>query len=261
MHLLVSKAVLLEGHAAELSCMNVLVDLGCFNVCVASCLLSIVITAWCMQPLRQSSLVTRIGCMPCCRNGTWCVCWSPVNEYQLFSGDGCGAVRLWDIRRSGCRALLDFNNTERPKPTAAASTTAAVTALTAAGGRKRPRSGNQQQQQQLQQGQGSMRLAGEDFEAAAVAARPGTALAHEGAVTGVLATQDGLNLVTAGGDQRVRLWDAGESWMGQHWQLAPAACAAPQACMAVLATLIALDLHPSRSGCNYVSCLERQLVL
>lgn len=33
-------------------------------------------------------------------------------------------------------------------------------------------------------------------------------LAHEGPVTGILATSDGLNLVTTGSDNRVRLWDS-----------------------------------------------------
>lgn len=78
-----------------------------------------------------------------------------------------------------------------------------------------------------------------------MAATPGTALAHEGAVTSVLAMQDGLNLLTAGSDQRVRLWDAGESWAGRDCWLGHAACAARQACMTVLVTLVALDLNPS----------------
>lgn len=139
-----------------------------------------------------------------CRSGTWSICWSPSNEYQLFSGDGTGAVRLWDIRRSGCRALLSFNTTQRPKPTAAASTPAGL--YQAAAGRKRARTGDLQHQQQ-----GAQLIAGEQpGVGGSSSAAAGTAVAHEGAVTGILATQDGLNLVTAGFDHRVRLWDAGE---------------------------------------------------
>lgn len=132
-----------------------------------------------------------------CRSGTWCVCWSPSNEYQLFSGDGSGAVRLWDIRRSGCRALLDFNTTQRPKPTAPASSPAPNPTA-----RKRARTGDLA-------GHG---LSGDEEDGLVQHSRSkatGAAVAHEGAVTGLLATQDGLSLVSSGVDHKVRLWDAG----------------------------------------------------
>lgn len=140
---------------------------------------------------------------PPCRNGTWCVCWSPSNEFQLFSGDGSGAVRLWDIRRSGCRAMLDFNTTQRPsRPTAAAST---PTIPGAAPARKRARSRAEcsphQQQPSLPGVSG--------LDGGWGSRTAGAAVAHEGAVTGLLAMQDGLSLVSAGTDHRVRLWDAG----------------------------------------------------
>jgi hypothetical protein len=38
-------------------------------------------------------------------------------------------------------------------------------------------------------------------------------VAHEGAVTGLLAMQDGLSLLSSGLDHRVRLWDAGETYV------------------------------------------------
>jgi DNA excision repair protein ERCC-8 len=123
------------------------------------------------------------------------VSWSPSNEYQLFSGDGSGAVRLWDIRRSGCRALLDFNTTQRPKPITAPASTPADNSQQ--GGRKRARGGVQGEEEAGLGGRGKA---------------TGAAVAHEGAVTGVLATQDGLSLVSAGTDHRVRLWDAGEGF-------------------------------------------------
>lgn len=37
----------------------------------------------------------------------WCVAWSAHSEYELLSGDGGGQVRVWDVRRAGCRAVLD----------------------------------------------------------------------------------------------------------------------------------------------------------
>lgn len=42
--------------------------------------------------------------------------WSLGSEHQLLSGDASGEVRLWDVRRPGSRALLDYNQTARPPP-------------------------------------------------------------------------------------------------------------------------------------------------
>lgn len=136
-----------------------------------------------------------------CRNGTWCICWSPSSEYQLFSGDGSGAVRLWDIRRSGCRALLDFNTTQRPRPAAPTAPHRATSQNTS--GRKRSRT--RDLPHVPEPGYGNE---GGPYSRNTAT---GAALAHEGAVTALLATQDGLNLVTAGIDHRMRLWDACES--------------------------------------------------
>lgn len=167
--------------------------------------------AACLWPPKSGHVVGHRQCPACCsavlhpvlacRSGTWSVCWSPSNEYQLFSGDGSGAVRLWDIRQAGCRALLDFNTTQRPKPiTAPASTPCSPQQA----GRKRARTGVQGGEAGFGGGRGKA---------------TGAAVAHEGAVTGVLATPDGLSLVSAGTDHRVRLWDAGEC----GWQRGDAA--------------------------------------
>jgi len=98
--------------------------------------------------------------------------WSLGCEHQLLSGDDSGEVRLWDVRRPGGRALLDYNATRRQT------------------GGRRPRSG---------QGPGG---------SGAGAAGGGRVLAHDAGVTSILATPDGLHWVTGGRDARVRLWDA-----------------------------------------------------
>ena len=41
------------------------------------------------------------------------VCWSPRTEHELLTGDASGQVRLWDIRRAGCRLVLDQHYTRR----------------------------------------------------------------------------------------------------------------------------------------------------
>jgi hypothetical protein len=77
-----------------------------------------------------------------CRAGTWAVCWSPSNEHQLLTGDAAGEVRLWDIRRSGTRALLDMAVTQRPKPKAALATSAAAAAAASSGAGASSRAAN-----------------------------------------------------------------------------------------------------------------------
>ncbi|KAF8058843.1 ATCSA-1 [Scenedesmus sp. PABB004] len=46
-------------------------------------------------------------------SGACAVCWSPSNQHHLLTGDAAGEVRLWDVRRSGCRALLSMHATQR----------------------------------------------------------------------------------------------------------------------------------------------------
>lgn len=75
----------------------------------------------------------------------------------------------------------------------------------AAATRKRPRVGPAGSTHQ--QRAGAFGLPGHDDGFGSGTA--GAGVAHEGAVTGLLATQDGLSLVSAGTDHRVRLWDAG----------------------------------------------------
>eukprot|EP00878_Enallax_costatus_P021271 GHUV01022514.1.p1 GENE.GHUV01022514.1~~GHUV01022514.1.p1 ORF type:complete len:430 (+),score=57.87 GHUV01022514.1:30-1319(+) len=151
------------------------------------------------------------------RTAVWSVCWSPANGYHIYTGDASGEVRLWDVRRSGCRAMLDMNATQRPRPaasrveqrsldggaarfvsTAARLYTSAGPTDTSAGTRgiKRPAAVEASDRPDDPYSDG---------ERPASAAR---ALAHEGPVTGIVATADGLNLVTAAADNRVRLWDS-----------------------------------------------------
>ncbi|KAI8472965.1 MAG: WD40-repeat-containing domain protein [Monoraphidium minutum] len=100
------------------------------------------------------------------------VAWSLGSEHQLLSGDAGGEVRLWDVRRPGSRALLDLDATTRPRG--------------GGGARKRRRGG----------------AGGADSARRAVA--------HDGGVTSILPTPDGLHWVTGGRDGRLRLWDAGD---------------------------------------------------
>lgn len=107
------------------------------------------------------------------REPVWAVSWSLESEYHLVTGGCDGQVRMWDIRTYNCLRIFDEHVTQKPKPARAHS----------AGSRKPARS--------------------------AVARKESTtAVAHDGRVTGILPTPDGLHWLSAGTDNRLRLWDA-----------------------------------------------------
>ncbi len=117
------------------------------------------------------------------RAPVWAVCWNPANEHELVSGGSDRSVRIWDIRRAAsCLRALDSNDTvdERRRlapsdPKRAARTSGSSQATTMAG-------------------------------ASRELAMP---LAHTGAVTSVLYVANGLMILSAGRDHRMRLWHAG----------------------------------------------------
>jgi hypothetical protein len=182
-------------------------------------------TACCSRPLTVNFMPARLtpACTPPHRGGAWSVCWSASNEHQLYAGDGTGAVRLWDIRRSGSRALLDMNATPQ---------TAWAAGRAARCGRGRRQRSCSRTSDGGEQGSGSRRGRAKRRQERQVSPQPRrrqrrqqhsegeedrpragsrvVPLAHEGAVVGVHATADDRSILTAGADHRVRLWDVGE---------------------------------------------------
>jgi len=130
--------------------------------------------------LRSSSAVQSLaspGQIGGTAGATLAVAWSPSHEHVLASGAVDGAVRIWDIRKSsGLIGLLDQEDSLgilHP-------------------GRMPP----------------SDRPAGANSE---VGLRRGirmSAKAHTGPVNGLCWTEDGAYIVSAGHDQRIRVWDA-----------------------------------------------------
>lgn len=115
------------------------------------------------------------------RAGVWAVAWSPFNEFELMSGGRDGQLRIWDIRRAGARAVLDMHDT-KSRHGAGAGGSRNIT--TAAPLPPKPQAPGAQ--------------------------TPATiyAKAHESGITGLVPTSDGLFWLSAGNDDRVRLWNA-----------------------------------------------------
>lgn len=127
------------------------------------------------------------------RAPVWALSWSPREEYVLASGGADRSVRLWDIRRAGsCLKALDQHDTldERRRLTTAKAPVHVHAAIAKA-----------------RTSTGSTAVSASTTVAAA-ARELATPNAHNGPVSSVCYCADGLMLLTAGRDHRMRLWDA-----------------------------------------------------
>jgi DNA excision repair protein ERCC-8 len=113
------------------------------------------------------------------RAGVWAVAWSPLNEFELMSGGRDGQLRIWDIRRAGTRAVLDMHDTKSRQGAGNAPSS-----LPPPPQPVRPQAPGAQTNATLY------------------------AKSHESGITGVVPTPDGLFWISAGNDDRVRLWNA-----------------------------------------------------
>ncbi|KAI9344204.1 WD40-repeat-containing domain protein [Zopfochytrium polystomum] len=108
------------------------------------------------------------------------VAWSPLNEHQLASGSRDKSIRLWDIRKAkSCVTTFDQHRTVQAIDPQSQSTHPQSTERKSA-----QRSGS-------------------------TASMPSiTAHAHTAAVNGVVFTSDGINILSTGHDECIRLWNA-----------------------------------------------------
>lgn len=141
------------------------------------------------------------------RDGVMTVEWSASSEWVLITGGCDGAIRFWDIRRAGCFQVLNQSQTQlgRRPPLLKRSV------LTKESNTKmRP------VQKKVANGSGGGHLPIGRLSSKGPMKQklhPGMistqdrATAHYGAVTGLKVTEDGMYLLSAGSDSRLRLWD------------------------------------------------------
>ncbi|MCO5566493.1 hypothetical protein L7F22_020170 [Adiantum nelumboides] len=127
------------------------------------------------------------------RDSVWVVQWSTKSEWVLVSGGCDGAIRFWDIRRAGCYQVLDQQCSQigrRPPVLKGISRVIGRVDTTASSSSSKSSSTKQRGQKR-------------HFGVSASDSRT----AHYGSVTGLQMTSDGLYLISAGTDSRLRLWD------------------------------------------------------
>ncbi|PWA93059.1 transducin/WD40 repeat-like superfamily protein [Artemisia annua] len=153
------------------------------------------------------------------RDGVMAVEWSTSSEWILMTGGCDGAIRFWDIRRAGCFSVLDQSHSQlgRRPPLLKRSTTKVSTSKPSSSGQTSSAKARAPQKK-VSSGSGSKHSASSRIlkhakGSAKQRLHPGLltgqdrATAHYGAVTGLKATEDGMYLLSAGSDSRLRLWD------------------------------------------------------
>ncbi|XP_041018409.1 WD repeat-containing protein ATCSA-1-like isoform X4 [Juglans microcarpa x Juglans regia] len=143
------------------------------------------------------------------RDGVISVEWSTSSEWVLVTGGCDGAIRFWDIRRAGCFLVLDQSHSQLgrrpPIPERSAANKASTSKSLSRAQQRKLAGGNGAKQSPTARmpTKGSVRqrlhpglLSSQD-----------RATAHYGAVTGLKLTEDGMYLLSAGSDSRLRLWD------------------------------------------------------
>ncbi|KAK9109740.1 hypothetical protein Sjap_017800 [Stephania japonica] len=152
------------------------------------------------------------------RDGVMTVEWSTSSEWILLTGGCDGAIRFWDIRRAGCFLVLDQSRTQlgkRPplsthtsmKGTTSKSFPVGQTSfMKAKAPQKKATHGNSVKQSLGRLPSHNKGYMGHRLHPGMLSSRD-RATAHYGAVIGLKVTGDGMHLLSAGSDSRLRLWD------------------------------------------------------
>eukprot|EP00268_Persea_americana_P059675 TRINITY_DN7356_c0_g1_i5.p1 TRINITY_DN7356_c0_g1~~TRINITY_DN7356_c0_g1_i5.p1 ORF type:complete len:323 (+),score=53.19 TRINITY_DN7356_c0_g1_i5:523-1491(+) len=154
------------------------------------------------------------------RDGIMAVEWSTSSEWVLITGGCDGAIRFWDIRRAGCFLVLDQSRSQlgRRPPLLEKTSTKGPTSNSFPAGQSFSAKSKMPQKRTTHGSslkQSTILLKGQNQTKSYMVQRqhPGMmsihnrATAHYGAVIGLKVTSDGMYLLSAGSDSRLRLWD------------------------------------------------------
>ncbi|CAI9116015.1 OLC1v1017059C1 [Oldenlandia corymbosa var. corymbosa] len=154
------------------------------------------------------------------RDGVMSVEWSKSSEWVLITGGCDGAIRFWDIRQAGCFRVLNQSDSQLGRRPALLACSAANKASTSKSSPAGPSSSVKSRllQKKMANGNSSKHTSPSKTTTQVKGSmkqrlHPGMlstqdrATAHYGAVLGLSATQDGMYLLSAGSDSRLRLWD------------------------------------------------------
>lgn len=153
------------------------------------------------------------------RDGVMAVEWSTSSEWVLMTGGCDGAIRYWDIRRAGCFLVLDQAKTQLGTRQPLLEHSVAEKAAISKPMGQSLSTKNRGEQKKVSSGNGAKlsaisRMAsqpkggyGKQRRHPGMMSSQDHATAHYGSVTGLKATEDGMYLLSAGSDSRLRLWD------------------------------------------------------
>ncbi|RWR97166.1 DNA excision repair protein ERCC-8 isoform X1 [Cinnamomum micranthum f. kanehirae] len=132
------------------------------------------------------------------RDGIMAVEWSTSSEWVLITGGCDGAIRFWDIRRAGCFLGPTSNSFPAGQSFSVKSKMP----------QKRTTHGSSlKQSTSLLKGQSQTKSYMVQRQHPGMMSIHNRATAHYGAVIGLKVTSDGMYLLSAGSDSRLRLWD------------------------------------------------------
>ncbi|CAM8911130.1 unnamed protein product [Rhodiola kirilowii] len=152
------------------------------------------------------------------RDGVMSIEWSMSSEWVLMTGGCDGAIRFWDIRRAGSFQVLDQSQSQlgrRPpvlrrcvseKGLSSKSSPSSHTA------NARPVKSKSISKQSTNRNRCQTTGARKQRLHPGLLSTQDHATAHYGAVTGLKVTEDGMYLLSAGSDSRLRLWDIESGW-------------------------------------------------
>ncbi|KAI5655189.1 hypothetical protein M9H77_32376 [Catharanthus roseus] len=154
------------------------------------------------------------------RDGVMSIEWSTSSEWVLVTGGCDGAIRFWDIRQAGCFRVLDQSNSQlgRRPPflhhsaankdvISRSSSMAQSSSVKSRTGQKKIMNGNSSKHAGVSRSSGIVKGSIKQRLHPGMMSTQNHATAHYGAVIGLRATSDGMFLLSAGSDSRLKLWD------------------------------------------------------